>query len=257
MKKRILLIGVVGIVIAAFVIMFYPKPRPDLAVFRMSVEPSNVEIGQYFEADAWVRNIGKGKSGNFRVKVYFHSPFYDDYTLGDISVNGLRPNEEKNVFSRDDLRLWDLGAHQLVVEIIPLDFSDKDYTNNDKEYEINVFPPLLPDLVFYNPVIVPFYPKAHEKFIVNVDVKNDGIVASGNYDVRFYICDETRTHLYIISEYHLGPLLPGEIEDVYYNDMVEVGYPGKHELHLEIIPLNFNDADDNNNVQVISFYVNP
>jgi hypothetical protein len=257
LNRRILAIGIACIAIAAIVIMFYPKPRPDLSVSRMVVEPSNVEIGQYFEAEAWIRNYGKGKSGNFRVKTYFRSPFYDDYTLGDISIDGLSSGEEKQVFSRDDLRLWDEGFHQIIVEVKPLDFTDKDNTNNDKEYQITVVAPDLPDLAIVSILVFPQQPQAGKMFYAEVNVKNIGNIASGDYDIAIHIKDISRGYVYPIGTFRRGPIQPGQQYVVWMSDMVRVNDPGSFQLWAEINPFQFDDEDDDNNIKYLSFTVNP
>ena len=252
-----MIIGIIGIVIAAFIIVSYPKPRPDLGVYWKYVEPSNVEIGQFFKAEAWVRNDGNGKSGNFRVKVYFHSPFYDDYSLGDISVYGLKQNEEKQVFFRDDLRLWDEGTHQIIIEVEPTDFTDKDYTNNEKEYQITVFAPDLPDLAIVSMYVSPPQPQAGKFFYAEFSTKNIGEVASGYYDVAMQINDIARGHVYEIRTFRRGPMQPGQSYVCWSSDKVMVPEPGSFQLLVEIKPYQFDDADDRNNIKILSFSVKP
>lgn len=257
MNRRILIIGIVCVVIAAFVIMFYPKPLPDLSL-RMFIEPTNVEIGQYFEAEAWVRNRGKGKAGNFDVRVFFHSPFYDDYTLGDTSINGLKQDEEIKVFSRADLRLWDEGVHQIIIEVEPTDFTDKHDINNKKEYQITVVaPPKFPDLAIAAINIYPNQPQDNTYFYADVYIKNIGDAASGDYDVAIHIKDISRGYVYPIGTFRQGPMQPGEQYAVWSSDRVLVNDPGSFQLWVEIKPFLFDDKDDSNNIHGWAFTVKP
>ena len=112
-----------------------------------------------------------------------------------------------------------------------------------------------PDLVISHIAVYPAQPQSGQPFTLNVYVSNEGEAPSGEYDLYIGIDDVSRGLSYPLEGDRRGGLQPGENVHVYGSQNVMVNHPGSHQVWVEIVPWQFEDGNDDNNMVGWQFMV--
>lgn len=103
--------------------------------------------------------------------------------------------------------------------------------------------------------VYPAQPQSGQLFTLNVYVANEGEALSGEYDLYIGIEDISRSLSYPLEADRRGGLQPGENVPVYSSQNVMVNHAGSHQVWVEIVPWQFEDGNDGNNVAGWQFMV--
>lgn len=107
-----------------------PIGQPDLTVSSVSIFPAQPAAGHQFRIVVYVRNIGNAASGEYDLAMHIKdlSRGYS-YPVGTFRLEPLHPGE--NVpWQSELLRVNYPGAHEVLVEIRPFNFADRNTQNN-------------------------------------------------------------------------------------------------------------------------------
>jgi hypothetical protein len=112
-----------------------------------------------------------------------------------------------------------------------------------------------PDLTISAIQVSPAQPQAGQHFSVNVYVKNAGQAPSGDYDLAIYILDVSRGSKYPVGTFRNEGLQPGDDVAAYASTDQLVNFAGSHQVHVEIIPFNFEHGNTHKNETAWAFTV--
>ena len=97
--------------------------------------------------------------------------------------------------------------------------------------------------------------QAGKPFRLNIYVKNIGVKASGEYDVKIYIQDVSRGSTYPVGTFRQRSMQPGEQWSVYSSVNRMVNFPGTHKVVAEVVPFLWTETNLSNNLKEYSFTV--
>lgn len=121
---------------------------------------------------------------------------------------------------------------------------------------VGTIAPSQPDLVVVGVNLYPSQPQASQVFRAVVTIKNQGNAPSGEYDIGMTIKDVSRGYAYPVGTFRQTALQPGEQVPWQSNDLM-VNDPGAFQYWVEIMPFNFQDGDEQNNVYGWAFQAAP
>lgn len=110
-----------------------------------------------------------------------------------------------------------------------------------------------PDLVVSHIDVYTHAPQAGMyQYDLVVYVANQGQAQSGDFDLVIFTEDIGRGLTYPIGTFRVQQLNPGDDAPV-YSSTHAVNNPGSYQVHVEIIPFNFEDGNTQNNYKIWAF----
>gem|GEM_PF-1138735 len=215
---------------------------PDLVVVDMTLSPDSPKPLELVTVSITVKNVGDGPAAAFRVA------FTATSTLTKAVKEGLAPAETATVrFS------WfgPQGQHTLLAEANPfMDVEEINVDNNSRSLEVLVAPEPLPDLTIESLSVSPANPLPGEGAVIEVVVKNTGILAP-NGRAALRVKDDLGT----LGTRFVDPLAPGERATFSIPWTPQLG---ERRLSVEVDVLaRIDELDEDNNLLVQIITITP